>query len=561
MIKQDLQHAFPIVAMQLAGNLDVEMIMGGNQAWTDGKTICLPTIDFDNERAADMGFGFTSHEAAHIRFTTIWKPSGNAFKDFLVNCLEDLRIEYKLPHMFPGTRERLLAMNTYLAEDAVANLTNFGDDPHPASVVTSYVLARGLLENGVEAYATVIDTLKSLIKKLFREGTPVKLNALISSVHQCDDTKGVVIIAEKIIDMLEEETPEKDNSDDDNSDGESSDSQDDTTASNGDDNSSDSDGSDGDDSQDNGDDANDSDSDSDSDDATNTTFNRMMETHDDDLPDDKMDAVAKELGDASDENGGDKDDNYIASEPTNTSFINNEKLSQKRYEEALELSTGLKAQLRALVESKSNQTPYAKRTGSKIDSSLMHRIATGDSRVFLHKSQKTTTETAVHVLLDKSTSMKGDFINSAVIAAATLELAMNGIRGINSALTAFPAGNDDLVCPISRHNQVSTSEIPLGIDGSGCTPMTQAMWYSANELLKQKEGRKMLIVITDGIPDDENSVKNFIKLATNSGVEVIGIGIQADYVKKMFPVAAVIDEPSDLRSALVSLITPRLAAA
>jgi cobalamin biosynthesis protein CobT len=79
--------------------------------------------------------------------------------------------------------------------------------------------------------------------------------------------------------------------------------------------------------------------------------------------------------------------------------------------------------------------------------------------------------------------------------------------------------------------------------------MTGALWYAAADLLARQEDRKVLITLTDGIPNHFSSALDLVERASAAGIELIGIGIQTD-VSALFPVAIRIDDIVDLKSEL-----------
>jgi cobalamin biosynthesis protein CobT len=75
------------------------------------------------------------------------------------------------------------------------------------------------------------------------------------------------------------------------------------------------------------------------------------------------------------------------------------------------------------------------------------------------------------------------------------------------------------------------------------------MWFAASSLLACKEERKILIVLTDGAPDDPASALEALARCRASGIEDIGIGIYHD-VKHLFKVPITINNMAELRTKL-----------
>jgi len=89
--------------------------------------------------------------------------------------------------------------------------------------------------------------------------------------------------------------------------------------------------------------------------------------------------------------------------------------------------------------------------------------------------------------------------------------------------------------------------------------MAEAMGYAATELLLRPEDRRLLLVLTDGIPDSFPAVQELLARCRESDIEVVGIGIQID-VRDLFRVALKVAEVADLRRALFRLAEQMLLA-
>nr|WP_276570278.1 VWA domain-containing protein [Thiocystis minor] len=86
----------------------------------------------------------------------------------------------------------------------------------------------------------------------------------------------------------------------------------------------------------------------------------------------------------------------------------------------------------------------------------------------------------------------------------------------------------------------------------GGTPLTQALWYAAADLLQRQERKRVILVMTDGKPDDVIGATNIIEQCQATGIEIAGIGIKID-VSWLFPRHIQIDSPADLKQTLFGL--------
>lgn len=105
---RDILNCLPLLASVLGDQYGVQVYMGGKEACTNGKVIQLPSLPVDCvPKMLALAKGFTDHEAAHIRhtdFDALQAANLDPVTFNLFNCLEDWRVEKKLPAIFPGCR-------------------------------------------------------------------------------------------------------------------------------------------------------------------------------------------------------------------------------------------------------------------------------------------------------------------------------------------------------------------------------------------------------------------------------------------------------------------------
>jgi nitric oxide reductase activation protein len=139
-----------------------------------------------------------------------------------------------------------------------------------------------------------------------------------------------------------------------------------------------------------------------------------------------------------------------------------------------------------------------------------------------------------------------------------ISIGLEAIPGVNPAVTFFANDASNPVLSIVKHGEKPQRQAAkFAFNARGYTPMTEAIWYGAFELSKTREARKMLIVITDGAPDDLSSCRSVISLCERSGIGVCGIGIEMD-LSHLFRQHISIDEVGSLQSALFGLMQQSL---
>jgi cobaltochelatase CobT len=227
-------------------------------------------------------------------------------------------------------------------------------------------------------------------------------------------------------------------------------------------------------------------------------------------------------------------------------------------------SVKIRAALQGWVQSQSLDRSHPACRGRRVIGRRLPQLALGDPRVFARRVVKPAPNTAIHLLLDKSDSMDepvlGDKHQSvanrlsiALEASMALALAFEGIAGVNPGMTAFPGRDDTSVFRLLEHGErVRANSAAFSLRAGGTTPMTEAVWFAAAALLRCREPRKVLLVMTDGQPNDILSTLEILQRCRNSGIETVGVGLGLD-VGHLFPVAIMISELRELRTQLFAL--------
>ena len=218
-------------------------------------------------------------------------------------------------------------------------------------------------------------------------------------------------------------------------------------------------------------------------------------------------------------------------------------------------SARLSTRLQALVEAHTRTRTRITRRGRHLSGRLLHRAGVGDARLFRHRDQRRAPNTAIHLLVDLSSSMLYGQDRLALEAAMALALALEPIRGVSCAVTAFPdrQGRDTQVTQLLAHGQRVAPHAGAFVgQGRGSTPMTGALWFAAADLLARPEPRKVLLTLTDGDPNNVSSTRALIQQASGAGIELIGVGIAHD-VSALFPLAIRIGTIASLQPALFSV--------
>ena len=221
--------------------------------------------------------------------------------------------------------------------------------------------------------------------------------------------------------------------------------------------------------------------------------------------------------------------------------------------QALQASIALRTRLQGFLQAQTQKRCSIGRRGALHTGSL-HKLQTGNPRIFRREAVQAGLNTAVHILLDVSGSMCGAPIALARQVCFAVTKALENIRGVNPAVTAFPAAaSTSSVFPIMRHGQ----KVPdsFDINASGGTPLDAALWWVMQTILPLREQRKIILIITDGVPDHPQAAVRTVRVTQKLGFEVYGVGIRDDHIAQLLPqTSRVINDLPDLAPAMFALL-------
>lgn len=546
------------MASILGDKYGVRVEIGGDTAMTDGNTIYLPNLPQKNSNDFIWLLrAYLDHESAHIRysdFALIAKAKLTPFEKFVWNCIEDWRVEKLMGQHFTGCKANFHWLIRYVFYKDKKKMVNLKEG-----------LADWLLLTIRSWDVAELDKqCKHLEKQIYAECPQLltELGLLLCEVEEkCHSAKDALHYAKSIVDCIkktlqnriqeeEDEHGKQEPSENTNGDANGNiptENKDQVlTSTNNSQNSTNS-------SQEGNDDK-DEDNHGEDNSGESTTTSRSL-------------SVPKSSEKAGENNIYTSLHNLLngddASLPNNTAEIartiiektqskNKAKsinvaqvgrklrsdLDPKTVQQTLRLSVALKARLQGLLQAQS-LTRRQNASVGKINTQKLHALAVHDSRIFLRNTQTKATNTAIHILLDASASMQGKMFtaNKACFALAS---ALESTKGINVGVTVFPAlsssgkksaksdqkhVNKDAiyVFPLLKHGEKINHAFDISAEGS--TPLTEALWWVLPKLLSQKEDRKIILIITDGEPNDRSTALHAVEEAQKLGVEVYAINI------------------------------------
>ena len=537
-----LKNALPIVAAAYGEKFGVKVLIQGQDAFTDGERIVIPTANPDDPHYQQIAWGYLAHEAAHIRHTNfdmVQKASSKPIRKALLNIIEDVRIENELAKDYPGTRRSISQVIEYMVDTQQMCVP---EQLEPASNLQAWLLFRLRCHFlGQKALTPLYQVVDERVRQLFPAAAMSRLSAMLTVVPSLASTGEVLKLVDAIVAMLEEESrPPQDESDADNGNDIGQD------ASNDSNNSSDSQTPEADSSA-MGDAAEMGDSDN-SDQADN--LRQALEASAAQFEPDTFAQVAEVLSEQAE---GHQGVTPLSLPQAEQAMLGDEAILTLSASE----SAQIRARLRGMVQSSQDNRNHAKRHGLRVATHRLAASQAGESRLFIQRQPRIAPNAAVHLLVDISGSMgkpigEGNrkYFHVANEAALALAMALEGIPGVVPAVSYFPGIHQEVSIALLPKQSVRHRAACFDQKPRGCTPMAQAMWFAANSLLAQKQKRKLMIVLTDGDPDDWAATHDIVDRCRRSGFELLGIGIQTRSVEKFFPQSIVINDVKDLKREL-----------
>ncbi|MBK8168567.1 MAG: hypothetical protein IPK64_21680 [bacterium] len=584
MKKNPLLGALPIIAKAVGDRLGVRVVIGQtDEAETDGDTIHLPALPAEDAALAALANGFIDHEAAHVRFTDFGVPKGDGLAGQLANVLEDARVERALCARYPGCRDNLAAMVAAL--EAQEPCLPPPGAPLSAQVVRAVdCLLRARL-SGQGALSPAADALEARLDAALPPGAVAKLLALAFEVRHATSTGEAVALAGRMVALLEEEaSPPPDGnggagaapsdggagSPGAGAGGPSGTGGPDSGAASSDGGAGSPGAGAGGPSGTGGPDSGAASSDggagspgagagaaSQGLDARRAALAAMLAEPDAPGGFEGVGERASARVTAAARRGG----------PARARLAEYGKPPPERGSAAAAAAAraataALRRRLGALVQASAEDDRRCGRRGRRPDTRSLHRPCAGQPVRFCAREARAAPRTAVGLLLDRSGSMS-PVIGLAARAVLATALALETVPDVACWAAAFPGGRDGEIVPLkpfaARAARVAGR---FALSAHGGTPLADALWRAAYELLRRPEPRRLLVVATDGRPCSVEAARDLLARCRAGGIEVMGLGIgqSLDAVREVFGArdAAAIGAIEELAPALFGLLERRL---
>ena len=539
-----------LIAKVLGRKYDITVTIAGQIACTSGKEITIPVVSGDHAEA--LAHGYIDHEAAHVRYTDFSVQLTDNFAGDLLNILEDVRIEQAIGWEYPGCIANLRELTRILVEQHGA----FRPDPsHPSQSILSWIMAlTRIAVLSHDAMRQTRDSAEPLVRLILGEQFNQAVQ-LLDRTGTLRSTRETAALRDELMKLIRNAAQEQQahgqsrtfqsasgsNGDTGlgNQDGKSP--QKNATNTNG-----------GQQTKDDGKQQAPSQPSAKSDNGTSSGLQTMGQSSA------SLETARQAISEAlsgksigSYGNVGEKLAELLCQNATESSFNGSGAASPRLptaqplrnacgYDDisALRVHTAaLRARLQGLVQASKQKRSTPASSGHRLDSRVLTRLRVGDTRVFNRKEEKRAVNTAVCMLLDSSGSMgNSTLLNKMGIASRACFVAseaLYSIPGVRTAIATFK-GFDNRVFPMVDFGE-KPDHSRFNITGSGGTRLGHALWWAWGELCLRRETRKICIAFSDGDTGDGPVTQAAIKRMRESGIEVIGIGIQDTSIKRYLP--------------------------
>ena len=257
---------------------------------------------------------------------------------------------------------------------------------------------------------------------------------------------------------------------------------------------------------------------------------------------------------------------------------------QKEYktcvQESLMSQENFAQQVRRLIQIRAKvQRQYGVKKG-KLDQSRLSRIcfnAPGfNERVFKNKIENKTLDAAITVLVDMSGSMGGKKVFYA-LASTILVAEVCSVLNIPLEIIGFTDGYDakaDIVPTMFVYKSFSDlsvssdqlkSYFAYSSNFMNGNPDGENILWAYDRIVKRKERKKLLIVMSDGSPAASKSMSGIERLTDKvikeieaSKVDIYGLGLCSTSVQHYYKANSVVNDPQEIPSKLLELIERKI---
>ena len=519
-----------LCARNYAKLFGVGLRIQGTLAYTNGKAVTIPRLDLNKPNMARIAFGYLAHEAGHIRHTDFRVLKKDIIRDNtimfnLFNIFEDARIERLMGRAYIGVRENLEFLCTYSNEDMEQYVKSIHRQP-PLKLLLTYMLclAHGH-DNNYKSSREWAVKLVPYVRRYIDKSSVRRITALIrTELGLCESSEDVLKLCEKIYSIMTEQmTFPMDKKED-------------------------------------------IQKKLDNDKIANSLKTEMM-TH---KP--KTDKEKRLLLDVADLKVRQKDDVNFTPVKTATAIVEENsaggrtssredfgdlgcKTASEGHKIDVTSSMPFVNRLRRHIRAYIEKMHALSERGKRIECRKLARVPCGYNNIFKANEIELEHDTHVHLLLDLSSSMlsQDGFQTSRAQetcrAGLLLARALDNIENVERSVTAFPGKCSEYEIVLKAEERLTPSvELRFGQNPRGSTPLAQAVYYALSQFKYTTKTRNIILVVTDGMPDSVSNVNTAFELCKKYGVEVVGISIRSEMIRKIFDKCHIVNNAFEINS-------------
>lgn len=161
-----------------------------------------------------------------------------------------------------------------------------------------------------------------------------------------------------------------------------------------------------------------------------------------------------------------------------------------------------------------------------VDPNLIYTLAMKESNIFMREGKnKNTNDHVGYILVDRSGSMSGIKTKMVASAASVIESGLSGIIPLKIVAFDYYGGIRHEIIKnfdeVTKYN-CSWNYNCHGRDGYGNEDSFDIA-VATRELLKRRESKKLLLVLSDGAPGNRGAVKRAVDEARRNGIRVVAL--------------------------------------
>ncbi|ENM5835282.1 VWA domain-containing protein [Vibrio metoecus] len=469
------------------------------RASTDGNVIHIPK---PIPEQLDLTWGYCAHEAGHIEHSDIDLIIATKQTDpllgWLLNVIEDTRIELEMVRQFPGVKKYFISLAIKLLK-----FTGVDEIDLNQSILGTYLFyyIRGKL-TGYPIWDETTLNLECLVSQSTNIFFMLSLQDKLNTIPELKSTADCYSLATDLLELIQQ-PPQSNQS-------ESPDGSNENTNHNGSEK----------------DCSNDVESDEFPDACDESITQQFLSSSQEDLPEgDLGDLIESVLNLPGNKEAMTSEEMLYISKADIHQVTSLTESSDSFESVAKHTTVHLRNGLVKLLESETRTQKVTTKRGRRVARGKAARLLTGNTRIFKCKFQhREDINSDVVVLADSSGSM-GRNIENVKIATYALLSCLDKIEGANSSAYAFSNNRVTSLKEPAESFSPGVRARVASLMSLGGTPATQSYWVAVQTLMSMQSHKKVIIMVTDGGPDDPQSTKNIVTSLKENGVFIICLGV------------------------------------